>query len=95
MKRIFTILIFLSLSIVGFGQVMAPKGITVGTGASKKVLSVAELGYIDGTTSSIQTQLNTIDADLNNYDDIDDIAMLAVAVGASGNLLTSTLFLTH
>lgn len=58
MKKIFTVLIFLSLTVAGFGQLLAPLGIKVGTGGTSKILSVAELGYLDNVTSAIQTQLN-------------------------------------
>lgn len=59
MKKILSILIFLSLTIVGFGQIQAPNGIRIGKGGTAKTLSVATLGYLDAT-SSIQGQLNNI-----------------------------------
>lgn len=58
MKKLITIALFLSLTVVGFGQLLAPKGIKVGTGVTAKTLSVAELGYLDGVTSPIQTQFD-------------------------------------
>jgi hypothetical protein len=58
MKKILSVLIFLSLTIVGFGQLIAPKGITVGTGGTAVTLTVTELKFIHGLTSTIQTQLN-------------------------------------
>ena len=58
MKRIILLLAFFCIIYTGNSQVLAPKGITVGTGGTKVTLSVSELKNVSGILAPIQQQLN-------------------------------------
>lgn len=77
MKRILFLLSFLLAFTAIQAQVVLPKGVIVGTGATKATLDADELKTIDGATSNLQTQLDGKAASANVYTKAQSDALVA------------------